>query len=117
MTDESKLYPGLYDNQYEFHLAEIKRLRDQLQDDVLTFTKKRDRYKELHKLALGFNLNGSTISLITGGTSIAALTGGITAALALPLGCISIGSLIITSLSTYLMKVSSKGKEKIFKTH
>ena len=38
---EDKIYPGL-ENQYELHLAEIKWLQDQIQDDISIFTKKCD---------------------------------------------------------------------------
>ena len=106
-----KIYPGL-DNQYEFHLAEIKRLRDQIQDDIVTFTKKRDQYKTLHKIVTGFNIGGGTVSVIAGGSGMAALVGGISTPLAIPLGCISLGAVAITALSTYTMNSYSKDREK-----
>ena len=68
-----KIYPGL-DNQYEFYLTEIKRLWDRKQDDISIFTKKRDQYKKLHKIASGFNVSGGTISVIAGGSVMAALS-------------------------------------------
>ena len=99
-------------HQYEFHLAEVKWLRDQIQNDISIFTKKRDQYKTLHKIASGFNVGGGTISIIAGGSGMAALVGGITTPLAIPLGCISLGAIAITGLSTYTMYSYSKGREK-----
>ena len=107
---EDKIYPGL-DNQYDFHLAEIKQLRDQIKDDIITFTKKRDQYKTSHKIASEFNIGGGTISVTAEGSCMAALVGGITTPLAI-LGCISLGAVAITALSTYTMNNYSKGREK-----
>ena len=109
MTD--KIYPGL-EGQYDFHLAEIKRLRDQIQDDLQTFSKKRERRKALHKIASVLNASGGTISVLAGGSSVVALAGAISAPIAIPLGCISLGAGVVTALSTYTLNNCSKGREK-----
>ena len=68
----------------------------------------------MHKIASGFNVGGGTISVIAGGSGMAAfaLVGGITTPLAISLGCISLGAVAITALSTYTMNSYSKGREK-----
>ena len=58
-----------------------------------------DQYKTLHKIVSGFNVSGGIISIIAGGSGMAALVGGITTPLAIPLGCISLGAVAITTLS------------------
>ena len=108
---EGKLYPSL-ENQYDFHLAEIKRLRDQIQDDIQTFSKKRDQRKALHKIASGLNAGASTTSVLAGSSSMAALAGAISAPIAMPLCGIFLGAVAITGLSTYTMNNCSKGREK-----
>ena len=106
MTD--KIYPGL-EGQYDFHLAEIKRLRDQIQDDLQTFSKKREQRKALHKIASVLNASGGTISVLAGGSSVAALAGAISAPIAIPLGCISLGAGVVTALSTYTLNNCFEG--------
>ena len=106
-----KLYPSL-ENQYDFHLSEIKRHRDLMQDDIEAFTKKRNQYKTLHKVASGFNIGANTVGVVAGSSSVATLAAGITAPLALPLGCVAVGVVPIAALSSFTMKRYAKEREK-----
>ena len=95
-----KLYPGL-ENQYDFHMSEIKRHRDLMQDDIDAFMKKWNQYKTLHKVASAFNVGANTIGVMAGSSSVAALAGSITSPIALPLGCIAVGVVPIAALGSF----------------
>ena len=109
-----KLYPGL-GSQNDFHLFEVKRIRKEVQNDIQAFTKKREHKKEGHRISTCVNMASSVVSIGTGSSSIASLTTGVGAPLALPLGCTAIVAGLFTALSSYAQNNFLKGREKYSK--